>query len=177
MFLRHQIGNKHFLQRGFTIVEALIATAVIIVALTSILGLVTLSLVASSIAKQTTQATLFAQDAMEALRNFRDGVDWNNDDSNDVYDGLGVVLTGIAYHLDQSTDSPPKWHLESGERVVDGFTQKVVFSDVFRDSNDDIASGGTLDPDTKKVVVTVSWTERGRSHEVELVTYLTNWNQ
>jgi len=31
--------------------------------------------------------------------------------------------------------------------------------------------------DTKEVTVTVSWTERGRSHEVELVTYLTNWNQ
>jgi len=177
MFLHHQIGNKSFSQQGVSIVEALIAIAIITIALVSILGLATLSLSVTSITQQTTQATLFAQDTMEALRNFRDGIDWNNDDASNEYDGLGVVLTGASYYLEQSTDSPPKWKLILGQEVINGFTKSVVFSDVFRDANDDIVTAGTPDPDTKKAVVTVSWTERGRSHGVELVTYLTNWNQ
>jgi len=192
MFLHHQIGNKHFPQQGVSIVEALIAIAVIIVALTSILSLITLSLVASSITKQTTRATLFAQDTMEATRNFRDGVDWNNDDLADEYDGLGVVSAGATYHLEQSTDSTPKWKLLAGNETIDEFTRSAVFRNVCRDtSSDDITgitdtdgttttcvmNGGAYDADTKEVTVTVSWTERGRSHEVELVIYLTNWNQ
>ena len=177
MFLRYQIGNKSFSQQGFAIVEALIASTIIIVALTSIVGLVTLSLVVSSITKQTTHATLFAQDTMEALRNFKDGVDWNNNDLADEYDGLGVIPPDDTYHLEKSTDSPPRWKVISGEKVVDVFTIKLFFSGVFRDDDDDIAVAGTPDSDTKEVVVRVSWTERGRSHEVVLVTYLTNWNQ
>ena len=192
MFLHHQTGNKSFSQQGFAIVDALIASTIIIVALTSILSLVTLSLVVSSITKQTTQATLFAQDTMEATRNFRDGIDWNNDDFGNGYDGLGVVLTGAVYHLEQSTDSPPRWKLLAGNETIDEFTRSVVFRSVCRDtSSDDITgitdtngttttcviNGGVYNADTKEVTVTASWTERGRSHEVELVTYLTNWNQ
>jgi len=45
-----------------------------------------------------------------------------------------------------------------------------------RDSNSNIVeSGGTNDPNTKKVTVTVSWEERGRDHKLEIFTYLTNW--
>ena len=196
MYFLHQFGNKKMqsrtLQQGFAIIEALIASTIIIVALTSIVGLVTLSLVVSSITKQTTQATLFAQDTMEALRNFRDGVDWNNDDSFNEYDGLGVILPDDVYHLEQSGDIPPRWKLLAGNETIDEFTRSAVFRNVCRDTSSDDITGitdtngttttcvineGVYNADTKEVTVTASWTERGRSHEVELVTYLTNWNQ
>ena len=188
----YQSGNKSFPEQGFSIVEALIAIMIITVALTSILGLATLSLVVSSITKQTTQATLFAQDTMEALRNFRDGIDWDNDDVVDEYDGLGVVSTGVAYHLEQSADPIPKWRLLTGNETVNEFTRSAVFRNVCRDTSSDditgitdtngttmtcVTNGGAYNADSKEVMVTVSWTERGRSHEVELITYLTNWNQ
>lgn len=195
MFL-HQIGNKKMqgrtLQQGFTIVEALIASTIIIVALTSIVGLVTLSLVVSSITKQTTQATLFAQDTMEALRNFRDGVDWNNDDPDDKYNGLGVIPPGDVYHLEKSTDPTPRWKLLAGVETIDEFTRSAIFRNVCRDTSSDditgitdtdgttttcVTNGGAYNADTKETTVTVFWTERGRAHNVELVTYLTNWNQ
>ena len=196
MYSFHQSGNKKMqsrtLQQGVSIVEALIAIMIITVALTSILSLATLSSIVTSIAKQTTQATLFIQDTMEAVRNFRDGIDWNNDDPLDKYDGLGVVVAGALYHLEQSTDSPPRWKLLAGNETIDEFTRSVVFRNVCRDTSSDditgitdtngttttcVANGGAYDADTKEVMVAVSWQERGRSHEVELVTYLTNWNQ
>ena len=47
-----------------------------------------------------------------------------------------------------------------------------------RDGTDNIVeSGGADDPNTKKVTATVSWEERGRSHSIELITYLTNWRE
>jgi len=47
-----------------------------------------------------------------------------------------------------------------------------------RDSNSNIVeSGGTYNPNTKKVIVTVSWKERGREQKLEIFTYLTNWKQ
>jgi len=51
-----------------------------------------------------------------------------------------------------------------------------VVEDVGRDGNDDIvASGGTPDPNTKKVTATVSWTESTQSKQVVLTTYITNF--
>ena len=151
--------------------EALIAIMIITVALTSILSLATLSSIVTSIAKQTTQATLFVQDTMEALRNFRDGTDWN-------VNGLGTFSLNTAHYVEQ-IGSPAQWQLVVGSEIIDGFTRSVQFQETRRDSvtKDIVETGGDLDPDTKRIVVEVSWTERGRSHEVELVTYLTNWNQ
>lgn len=168
----NQFGNK----KGVSIIEILVVISIIVIALTSLLELVSFSLKISTLVKQTTQANLLAQETMEQGRNFRDGINWNNDDSNNQYDGLGVVSLGIAYHLEKSSDIPSKWMLITGEETIDSFTRKVVFENVMRDGNYNIVfSGGTNDPNTKKVTVTVSWQERGVIRQVKLVTYLTNW--
>ncbi|MCH7604694.1 hypothetical protein IID24_01780 [Patescibacteria group bacterium] len=166
--------------RGVSIIEILFVITIITVGLAGILALASLSLVSSSIAKQTIEAGALAQDTMEAVRNHRDGVPWNDDDPADEYDGLGFVSTGVAhpYHSELSGDIPPRWKLVSGTETLNGFTRQIVFDDVRRDINDDIVeSGGVDDPDTKKVTVTVSWQERDRARQVEIVTYLTNWNE
>lgn len=158
--------------KGISIIEILIVVAIIIIALTGLLGIATFSLKISILTKETDQANNLAQETIEAVRNFRDGTDWNNDDPNNQYDGLGVVTTGIAYHLEKSSDNPLKWMLILGEETVGSFTRKVVFNNVIRDANDNIVeTGGINDPNTKKVTVTVSWEER----KIEIVTYLTNW--
>lgn len=54
--------------------------------------------------------------------------------------------------------SGSSWSLVLGSEVVDSFTRQIVISDVNRDSSGNIVtSGGTVDPSTKKVVITVSW--------------------
>src|SRR5690606_22214624 len=54
--------------------------------------------------------------------------------------------------------SANSWTLQSGTGSLNGFTQSVVISDVYRDTDGIIlTSGGSLDASTKRVVTTISW--------------------
>lgn len=160
-------------KRGVSAIEILVVIAVVGIVFGSILSLATLSLKLSISIKKTSQANFLTQEIMEAVRNFRDGISWDNDDPEDKYDGLGIVTTGIAYHLEQSSDIPAKWMLIQGEETVNDFSRKVVFDDVYRESLTDniTTSGGYLDSNTKKVTATISW----ESKQIEIISYLTNW--
>lgn len=164
-------------KKGISIVEILVVIAIIGVALVSLLGLATFSLKASTLIKETTRANSLAQETIEAVRNFRDGITWDNDDPENKYDGLGIVATGVAYHPEKSIDTPPKWMLIQEEEIVNGFSRKVVFEDVSRDADDNIEDSynpANDDPDTRKVTAIISWKD---NKKVEIVTYLTNWKQ
>jgi len=168
-----QFNNR---ERGGSLVEVIIVVAIIVGALAGILGLAAFSLVASETGKQTTEAVLLAEDTLEALRNYRDGINWDDNDPGDEYDGLQIVTRNTAYHFHQSSDTVPRWQLLAGSETVDEFTRQIIFVDVCRDSSDNIvACPDTVDSDSVQATVTVSWQERGRSHDVELVVYLTNW--
>lgn len=158
------IKEKIKKQKGLLIIEILIVIAIITIALTSLLGTATFSLKNSISLKENTIAEKVAEETLEIVRNFRDGTTWTTN-------GLGTLTLDSAYHPVKTTDIPPKWSLVSGEDIVDGFTRKVIFKKVFRDTNDNIATTGTEDPNTKKVIATVSW--KGKT--VELTAYLTNW--
>lgn len=152
-------------KKGISIIEILIVIAIIAIALSSLLGLIAFSLRISNLTKETAQANNLAQETVEAVRNFRDGTGWDTD-------GLGVLATSTAYHPDKSGDVPPKWQLILGEETVDYFARKVIFDEVHRDANDNIVeTGGTLDPNTRKITTTISWKDK----EVEIIAYLTNW--
>ena len=149
--------------------EIVVVAGIIISSLAAILGLAAMFLTTSQTVQQTSQATVLAQDVLESVRNYRDGTDWSSA-------GLGAVTLLAPYHPEQS-GVPPAWVLVAGSETIDEFTRQIVFEEVLRDSNDDIALSGVIDPDTIKAVVQVSWQERGRSHQVELTAYFTNWNQ
>ena len=163
------LANQNDNKKGASIIEILIVIAIIVIALTSLLGVATFSLRISTLMRETNQANNLSQEVMEAVRNFRDGTSWD-------VDGFGKLATSTDYYP-QATSSPSKWQLVQGIENIDGFTRKVVFEDVERNSNSNIVEAGTYDPNTKKVIVTVSWKERGRDHKLEIFTYLTNWKQ
>jgi len=161
-------------KKGISAIEILIAVAIIALTFTSLLGLATFSLKASLLTKENIKAKNIAQETLEAVRNFRDGTDW--EDAN----GLKNILTGEdnPYHPEKNGSVPPEWELVAGEEAINGFTRKVFFYNVQRDINDNIVeSGGINDDYTKKVKVFVSWQERGRDHQIEIITYLTDWRQ
>lgn len=168
---------KRLNQKGILIIEILIVVSIISIALVSILDLAAFSLKTSTLIKETTKAKNIAEETIEAVRNFRDNINWYNDDFVDQYDGLGKITTGVAYHLEKSIDTPPKWMLIQGERTVQGFLQKVVFENVSRDPITKNIEGtynpANNDPETEKVTATVSWKDK----KVELVTYFTNWKE
>src|SRR3989344_1926701 len=148
-------------KKGFGIIEMLVVIFLVVVGLNSLLGFSSFSLNISNLTKQTTQANKLA---LEAVRNFRDGTTWN-------VNGLGTLTNGTIYHIQKTTDVPPKWQLVTGEETIDNFKRKIVFGEVFRNSStDDIADSGDQDTNTKKVTVTITW----QNESVELVTYLTN---
>lgn len=174
--LQHLLNNR---ERGGSLVEIIIVVAIIVAALAGIMGLAAFSLVASETGKQTTEATILAEDTMETLRNYRDGTVWDFDDFTDEYDGLKIVDRDTAYHFEQSSDTPPRWKLIIASETVDEFTRQILFENVCRDGSDNIVAcpGSGVDSDSVRATVKVSWQERGRSHEVELEIYLTNWQQ
>jgi len=151
-------------------IEMLVVIAILGVTLSSLFGLVGFSLRASSLVEQSTQANALAQGVMEVVRDFRNQNSWSAS-------GLGALSVGIAYHSEQTGDETPEWDLVLGQATAGIFTKQVIFETVYRDSNDDIAESGIEDPYTKKATVTVSWQERGRDQQVELVSYFTNWKE
>ena len=155
---------------GVSLIELLIVIAIITIGLVYLLGMFSFSLRISGEEKRINQANFMAQEMMEGLRNFRDGTNWQEN-------GLGTLAVSAPYYL-AKTGSPPSWTLILGEETKDVFTQRIVFDDVQRDLNANIIeNGGIFDADSKKVTVTVSWQERGKSQQVELITFFTNWKQ
>lgn len=154
--------------RGISSVEIMVVTAVIALALSSLLGLTSFSLQQSQLANQTARATLLAKEQLEAARSFRDSAEWSL--------SLGSLTTGIAYHPALSASNPASWQMIAGAETIGIFSRTLVLTDGLRDAQGNIVeSGGTADSNTKKLVSTVSWSERGKTHQVQLVTYLTNW--
>lgn len=159
-------------------VEIMVAVSILSVALAGILALASFSFVSTDLAAQTLRASSLAEGATEALRNYRDGIAWDDDDGANEYDGLGVVSVGVQYYPEISGDAIPRWKFVAGAETIGIFERSVVFENVERDAADTITeSGGTVDLNTKKATVTVSWEERGRAHSVVLVSYFTNWNK
>lgn len=157
-----KIDNKN--KEGISIIEILVVVTIIVIGLAGLLGSATYSLKISTILKETNEANSIAQETIEAVRNFRDGTNWS-------INGLGILTTDIDY-FPQKSGSPPKWQLVLGAETIGIFNRKVVFSEVFRDTSDNIVkTGGTDDPNTRKVVVTVNW----KNKEVKITSYLTNW--
>jgi Flp pilus assembly pilin Flp len=157
-------------QKGAFLVEVVVIVGIIAGSLVAILGVATVFLVTSHVVQQTSKATALAQEAIEIVRNYRDGTDWDTT-------GLGQLTLGVPYHAEQS-GSPPAWTLLGGTETITEFTREIEFEAVCRDSSDNIATcpASYSDSDTRKAIVTVSWQERGNNHEVELQAYFTNWN-
>lgn len=168
--LLHPLSNKKS-EKGGLLVEIVVVVGIIVGSLVAILGLATTFLVTSQIVQQTSEATALAQEGLEIVRNYRDGTVWAV--------GLGAVAFAPSSYHPEQFGSPPKWILVSGSETIGEFKREIVFEAVCRNSSHNITAcpGSYTDADTRKAIVTVSWQERGRSHQVELEAYFTNWNQ
>jgi len=163
-------GNNKREQKGVSVIEILIAAAVLGIALVSLAGLINFSLRISSLINRSTQANALLQETMEAVRNFRDNTDWASN-------GLGTLAQGSDYYPRKTIGGDQFWELSLGQETAGNFTRKVVFYQVYRDENDNIGEIGNEDPDTIKAVATVSWPEKEKINNLEVSTYFTNWKK
>lgn len=133
-------------ERGFSLVEIVVAASIISVALLAILGIANKAIVTSQRSLNTYMASTLLEEGVEAVRTIRDG-SWSN---------ISSLTAGTTYYPSFST-STNLWSLSSTASTVGIFTRTVTITAVNRDANDDIAVSGTNDPGTKLVTVSVSW--------------------
>ncbi len=129
-------------QFGQTLVELLIAIGLTAILIPALLGAFAIARGGRAQLQQRTQALEYLQEAQEAVR-IIDNNNWTN-----LADGtFHPVISGTT------------WALAAGsESIGTYFTRQIVIGDVYRDTNGNIAtSGGTLDPSTKMITVSVSW--------------------
>lgn len=157
-----QSNNSPRSQRGFGIIEIIVAVSIFVIIAAT--GTITVlhAFSVNRLGDEETEATLFAQEGIEAVRSIKNQ-DWNN------------LTTGI-YGLSNLSDS---WVFSGLSNTAGKFTREVVVSEVQRDGSGDIVeSAGVVDDDTRRITSTVTWNfSPARSNLVELATYLTNFKK
>jgi Tfp pilus assembly protein PilV len=136
--------------KGISIVEIVVAAAIIGTSVVGIAGAIQIYLKIVYQNARETQAVLLLDETAEALQYLRDDSFSANIDTAVSGTTYTVFWNGIGYELGTSTITLPY-----------DMTRTVVFSDVERDGNDQIASSGTADDATRKATITIAWPYKG----------------
>ena len=152
-------------KKGFTIVEALIASAVALIVILGVASAFATTLTASTGTVNRIQAAFLEEEGQEAVRLMRDD-SWSTN--------IASQSAGVPFYL---TYNGTTWKATSSPTYIDGkFSRTVTLNTVNRDNStqDIVTSGGTLDSNTLKVTVAVSWYDHGATTSRSLQSYLTN---
>lgn len=151
---------------GFSLVEVLIAGVIISLTTLALMSAASKGIELSNRAVRQVQANMLIEEGVEAVRSIRDA-SWTN---------ISNLTLNTNYYLTFNTTTNT-WSLDTTPTtpVDEIFTRTVFISAVNRDSNDDIASSGTLDNGTKRVKITVSWPTKNSTISKDITFYLTNF--
>lgn len=149
--------------KGFGLVEMLIGASVLSVTLLSIATFFQVTTRASRTTQSAIQADYLLEEGVEALKIFRDMSYTNN---------FSKISTSTPYYYQWNGTA---WVTSTAYILIDGkFERSFTLADVQRDANNDIASSGTYDPDTKLAKVSVSWSDASGTTTRSIQTYITN---
>ncbi len=150
-------------QRGFGVVEVLVAAVIVSLVLVGLHSAAVQSLRLIRLSTERTQAAFLLEETVEALRALRDD-SWSSN-----IDSLSV---GTDYYLEWNGGV---WVVTTTNIFIDDvFERKFVLEDVNRDANDDIVPSGTLDSGTKLITVTVAWRTNSATTTQTVSTYITD---
>lgn len=137
-------------QRGQTLLELLVVLFVVGLIITGVVSVVTVSVRNARFSRDQAQASRFAQEAMEWVRQERDS-DWTVFSSH-------IRTTYCMSTLSWNTATPC-----SASNIIPNtvFLRNVTLS--------------TVDANTISVEVVVAWTDSAGTHQSRLSTYLTHW--
>lgn len=122
------------------------------------------SIGASKVSTERLQAVFLASETIEALKTIRDS-DWTPK--------ISSLSAGTTYYLIFENNGYVVTATQ--QPLLEGkFDRYFVLENVNRDAttNDIVATGGVIDPDTKLIKATVSWTSRGLIKKETIKTYL-----
>jgi len=149
---------------GLTLVEVLVATSIILVFLSALLGVYGLYLKTAFSSGEVIKAAELAEESLEVMRFLRNS-SWDT--------SIAPLSLDTDYYLAFGAGD---WDVSTANIFVDNlFERKVRLSAVSRDVNGDVvSSGGTLDPNTLLVVSAVSWRSGGATTTKSISTYITD---
>ncbi|MEK7194327.1 MAG: hypothetical protein AAB660_01385 [Patescibacteria group bacterium] len=153
-----------FDKKGMSLAEVVIAATVITVFLTALVGLYNLHLKVIFSSARQIKAGFLGEEGQEGIKFLRN-ISWSIN--------IAPLTTGATYRLAWEGG---KWVVISTGGYIDGlYDRTIVFDSVQRDAQSNIvSSGGTVDPNIRKVTVTTSWLERTATSTRVLTTYLVN---
>jgi len=157
--------NKTQLKRGIGLAEVLIAIFIFSSVLTAVIYASNQYISGSSDNLRSAQGAFLAEEGIEAIKTIRDN-NWTN---------ISSLSTTTTYYL-QFNATTSLWGATTTVSTVNGlFTRKFNLFDVKRDSNGRVVlSGGTIDPKSKKITVSVTWIAKSGTTTKSLSTYITN---
>ena len=133
--------------KGITIVEIIIASAILSISIIGIVGAIQIYLKIVHQNAREAQAVLVLDETAEAIQYMRDISFDTHIGSKQPNTQYTIFWNGTGYEFSTSTI------LLSYE-----MTSKIMFENVQRDTNDQIVlSGGVTDENTKKAIITISW--------------------
>ena len=152
-------------QKGSGLVEIVVGLAIIFTSIFFLIKTYNYYLKFALIHKNDVQATLLLEEGIEVVKVLRD-VSWTNK--------IATLTPGTSYSL-AFTNSVWTSTTTSHGRYIDGdFDRTFTLGNVYRNSSDSIAPSGTLDPGTKKVVVSVSYSTLLGTTTKTMSAYITN---
>ena len=185
-------------QKGQTLIEAVVAMAIALVLISSVLTLVNRSNARATNARQATQASKLAQEGMEIVRNIRDV---NEDGAvrvgrpgcinppfcswSDLYTDNQVDPTSACLSFDAVASQwrlLPTGNVNCEPILLSIFTREVLFADDVAIDTDDNGTADAIcantnfdESDTKRITVTVTWQSPVGSQERNVISCLTSW--
>ena len=164
------------MKKGFTLIEVLFCIFILTVSAFGAFSLIQSTLVSSSLNKSKLTAYYLSQEGIELVRNIRDGnwlekrtvpdIDWNEGLDPDEWeidynDESLTAYSGRYLYKENSTKFFAYINIPSVDDEKSKFQRKITISKL----NDNLI----------EISAVVYWSERGRSHEVEVISHLSNW--
>jgi hypothetical protein len=152
--------------KGFGIIEILIGSAIIVTGILALIESYTIYFKYALANDRNVQAAFLAEEGLEATTYLRD-MGWTAN--------IVPLTPGTIYYLTwDSTNS--YWKSTTTPQYVDGiFLRKITVDNVYRDISDKIVDSGTLDPNTKKVTVTLEYFQGHGITTSSMMTYIANF--
>lgn len=149
--------------RGTGVIEVIIGSAIILIGIFSIIKTYNYYLRFALSHRYDIQATLLAEEGVEAVKLLRDK-GWS--------ENISTLIPGVAYSLAFINSS---WTSTTSVNLIDGkFSRTFTVSEVYRGGDDRISSSGVLDQNTRKVAVSVAVRNNFGTTTKTISTYITN---
>ncbi|MFH0804483.1 MAG: hypothetical protein V1896_02690 [Candidatus Zambryskibacteria bacterium] len=153
------MGNK----TGFSLVEVLVMVFVATFSVFMIWRVYILYIKISLSNPSIFQASFLAEEGIEAVKFMRDN-SWTSD--------IAPLIPGVFYTL---TFDGTVWGTTTTPAfIANRFDRRISVTNVFRDISGNIANSGSPDPNTKKVLVEVSWQKDISTTTRQITTYVSN---